>query len=69
MSDPKSDALVQLATIGADIVTGNYAGAIAQLPKLGEMLAVLAPAIDASSLDPADRAAVDAATDAEVTKP
>ena len=69
MSDPKADILMQLATVTADVVTGNYAGAVAQLPKLGELLAVLAPAIDASALDPGDRAAVDATVDAEVTKP
>jgi len=69
VSDPKADILLQLANIGADVVTGNYADAVAQLPKLGELLAVLAPAIDASALDPGDRAAVDAAVDAEITKP
>lgn len=69
MSDPKSDVLIQLANIGADVVTGNYAGAVAQLPKLGELLAVLAPAIDASALDPDDRAAEDAKADAEISKP
>lgn len=68
MSDPKSDVLIQLANIGADVVTGNYAGAVAGLPKLGELLAVLAPAIDAPALDPGDRAAEDAKADAEVGK-
>lgn len=68
MSDPKIDVLTQLATITTDIMTGNYVGAVAALPKLGELLAVLAPAIDAKSLDPGDRAAVDAAVDAEVSK-
>lgn len=66
MSDPKSDVLVQLANIGADVVTGSYAAAVAKLPKLGELLAVLAPAIDAPALDPADRAAVDAQVDSEL---
>lgn len=69
MSDPKADVLIQLANIGADVVTGNYARAVAQLPKLGELLAVLAPAIDAPALDPGDRAAVDAEVDAEIGKP
>ena len=69
MSDPKSDILIQLASVGADVVTGNYAGAVAGLPKLGELLAVLAPAVDATSLDPGARAAVDVEVDAEVTKP
>lgn len=68
MSDPKSDVLIQLANIGADVVTGNYAGAVAGLPKLGELIAVLAPAIDASSLDPGDRATEDAKANAEVSK-
>jgi hypothetical protein len=69
VSDPKSDALIQLANIGANVVTGNYPAAVAGLPKLGELLAVLAPAVDAKDLDPGDRAAVDAEVDAEVSKP
>ena len=69
MSDPKRDALTAAGNIAADIATGNYAGAVAQLPKLVELLAVLAPAIDAPALDPGDRAAVDATVDAEITKP
>ncbi len=69
MSDPKTDVLIQIANIGASVVTGNYAAAVAGLPKLGELLAVLAPAIDAPALDPGDRAAVDAEVDAEIKKP
>lgn len=66
MSDPIADALLQLATVTSDVVTGNYPGAVAQLPRLGELLALLVPPIDAPALDPTDRAAVDAAVDAEL---
>lgn len=69
MSDPKLDALTSAVNIAADIATGNYAGAIPQVVRLGDLLALLAPAIDAPALDPGDRAAVDATVDAEVTKP
>lgn len=69
MSDPKLDALTAAVNIAADITTGNYAGALPQVVKLGELLAILAPPIDAPALDPGDRAAVDAEVDAEVTKP
>lgn len=68
MSDPKLDALTVGLNIISDIAAGNYAGAIPQVVRLGELLAVLAPAIDASALDPGDRAAVDAEVDAAVGK-
>ncbi len=66
MSDVKDDVLRQLVSITADVVSGNYPAAVAALPKLAELLAVLAPAIDAKDLDPSDRAAVDAEVDAEL---
>lgn len=69
MSDPKMDLLVQAATVTADIVSGNYVGAAPQAVKLAAMLeAYVVPPIDATALDPADRAAVDAQVDAEVSK-
>ncbi len=70
MSDPKSDLLTQAAMVTADILTGNYPGALAQSTKLAAMLeAYVVPPIDAASLNPSDRAEVDAAVDAEITKP
>jgi len=69
MSDPKVDMLTEAANIGGAIVTGNYLGAIAPTKRLLAMLvAYEAPAINATSLDPGDRAEVDAEVDAEVTK-
>ena len=69
MSDPLTDFLLQLADVGAAAATGNYTALPAKIARLGELGLVLAPPIDAPALDPADRAAVDAEVDAEVTKP
>ncbi len=70
MSDPKVNMLMQAANVTTAIVTGNYAGAIDPAKKLLAMIeAYVTPPIDATALDPADRAAVDAEVDAEVTKP
>ncbi len=67
MSDPRTDLLEAAAQVTADILTGNYIGAVPQVAKLAAMLEVVAvPPIDATALDPADRAAVDAEVDAEI---
>lgn len=70
MSDPKTDMLVQAANVGASIVTGNYVAALDQGKKLVAMIeAYIVPPINPHSLDPQDRAEVDAEVDAEITKP
>jgi hypothetical protein len=62
--------LIQAANLGAAIVLGNYAAALVDGKKLVAMIeAYLVPPLDATDLDPGDRAEVDAAVDAEVTKP
>lgn len=69
MSDPKVDMLAQTANVGASIVTGNFTGAIDQTKKLLAMIeAYVVPPIEPASLDPKDRAEVDAEVDAEVSK-
>ncbi len=70
MSDPKVDILTASANVTIAIISGNYPAALVQAEKLAAMLeAYVTPPIDATALDPADRAAVDAEVDAEVTKP
>ncbi len=70
MSDPKVDMLTEAANVTAAIVTGNYVGAIDPAKKLVAMIdAYVTPPIDATALDPQDRAVVDAEIDAEITKP
>ncbi len=67
MSDPKIDMLTEAANVTAAIVTGNYVGAIDPAKKLVAMIeAYVTPPIDATALDPQDRAAVDAQVDAEI---
>jgi hypothetical protein len=61
--------LTQGANVTVDIVAGNYVGALEQAKKLVAMInAYIVPPIDAPSLDPVDRAAVDAEVDAGVSK-
>lgn len=67
--NPTTDFLMQLAIIGGIVATGNYTALPAAIVRLGELGAVLMPPIDATALDPGDRAAEDAKADAEVTKP
>ncbi len=69
MSDPRTDLLEAAAQVTADILTGNYVAAIQSAAKLGALLEVVAvPPIEPHSLDPQDRAEVDAQVDAEVSK-
>lgn len=69
MSNPVSDMLAQTANVGASIVTGNFTGAIEQTKKLLAMIeAYVVPPIEPSSLDPKDRAEVDAEVDSEISK-
>lgn len=69
MSDPKTDMLTQAANVTADIVTGNYIGALTEGKKLLAMIeAYVVPPIEAPSLDPVDRANVDVQVDADVSK-
>ncbi len=69
MSDPKLDMLSQGANVTVDIVSGNYMGALDQAKKLVAMIeAYVVPPINPHSLDPQDRADVDAQIDAEVSK-
>ena len=70
MTDSEKLALIQqTAKVVQDALTAN---AVAALPDAIRLLAQLeaefVPPIDAPSLDPADRAAVDAEVDAEVSK-
>lgn len=70
MTDQEKLALVQQATkVVQDALTAN---AVAALPDALKLLAQLeaefVPPIDAPSLDPTDRAEVDAEVDAEVSK-
>jgi len=69
MSNPTADMLTQGANVTVDIVSGNYVGALEQAKKLVAMIeAYVVPPIEAPSLDPKDRAEVDAQVDAEVSK-
>jgi len=69
MSDPKVDMLTEAANVTASIVTGNYTGALNAGKRLVAMIeAYIVPPIDPHSLDPVDRAEVDAEVDAEVSK-
>ena len=69
MVDPKIDMLTQGANVTVDVMSGNYIGALEQAKKLVAMIeAYVVPPIDAASLDPGDRAEVDASIDAEVSK-
>jgi len=69
MSDPKVDMLTQAANVTAAIVSGNYVGALDQGKKLLAMIeAYIVPPIAAPSLDPVDRAEVDAEINTEIPK-
>lgn len=69
MSDPKVDMLSEAANVTAAIVTGNYMGALDAGRRLVAMIeAYIVPPINPHSLDPQDRAEVDAEIDAEVSK-
>lgn len=70
MIDPKVEIATQALAVAGDVAMGNYPAAIASGRKLVAMLeAFVVPPIEAPSLDPSDRAAVDAEVDAEIPKP
>lgn len=67
MTDPKTDIPMQLAKMLPLALSANYGQLALETAKLAAMVeAELVPPIDASSLDPTDRAAVDAEIDAEI---
>jgi hypothetical protein len=69
MSDPTGDILKQTAQVGVASVTMNWSLALTEAKKLVAMIeAYVVPPIEAPSLDPQDRAEVDAEVDAEVSK-
>jgi hypothetical protein len=70
MTNQETLDLVQRVTkVVSDAVTSNVTAALPDALKLLALLEVeFAPPIDATSLDPVDRAAVDAEVDAGVSK-
>lgn len=72
MSDasPIADVLTQTAKVGSKALLADWIGALEESKKLVAMIeAYVVPPIEPTSLDPVDRAEVDADVDAEVTKP
>lgn len=64
------DLLAQATKLVADAISGNSVSALPDALRLLALVeAEIVPPIDASSLDPVERAEVDAEVDAEVAKP
>lgn len=67
MIDPKTDIPMQLAKMLPLALSANYGQLAIETAKLAAMVeAELVPPIEPTSLDPQDRAAVDAEIDAEI---
>lgn len=64
---PVADVLTQTAKVGAKALLADWVGALEESKKLVAMIeAYIVPPIAPASLDPSDRATVDAEVDAEV---
>lgn len=70
MIDTKAEVEAQGGKVAMALLSGNYPVAAVETAKLLAMLgALVVPPIEPASLDPGDRAAVDAEIDAEIGKP